>query len=104
MKTQTTLPPADPTEALLQGLIAECHAVIREVLVPGLRAVDPDDHRSHIHSINDLMGSAVKLSDAIGHLRGTAPTTPEIRQRITVERVQTLAPVPQLSTSRGEGG
>ena len=91
MKTPTTLPPADPTEALLQGLIAECHAVIREVLVPGLRAVDADHHRAHIHSINDLMGSAVKLSDAIGHLRGTAPA-PEIRQRITVERVQRLAP------------
>jgi hypothetical protein len=100
MKTQTILPPAAPdeTEALLQGLIAECHAVIRDAVLPGIR--DTDDHgyrRYYIHSITELMETATKLGDAIGRLRGTAPT-PEIRQRITVEKVQ------RLSAPEGEGG
>jgi len=100
MKTQTLLPPAAPdhTEALLQGLIAECHAIIREAVLPGIREADDHHHRRlYIHSITDLVESAAKLSDAIGRLRGTAPA-PEVRQRITVERVQ------RLSSAEGEGG
>jgi hypothetical protein len=82
----------------LQGLIAECQAIIREAIVPGIReASDAHDHRLCIHSVTDLVESATKLSDAIGRLRGTAPTS-EIRQRITVEKVQ------RLSTPEGEGG
>ena len=97
MKTPTTPPPTDPAEALLQGLIAECHAVIRDVLLPGLREVSHDDHRYHIHSITDLMSEAVKLSDAVGRLRGNQ-AQPKLRQRITVDKIQRLSP-PQ-----GEGG
>lgn len=100
MKTQTILPPVDqdPTEALLQGLIAECQVIIREAVLPGLReATDLHQRRSCIHSITDLMDGATKLSDAIGRLRGTAPTQ-EFKQRITVERIQ------RLSTPEGEGG
>jgi hypothetical protein len=82
----------------LQGLIAECQAIIREAIVPGIReASDAHDRRLCIHSVTDLVESATKLSDAIGRLRGTAPTS-EIRQRITVEKVQ------RLSTPEGEGG
>jgi hypothetical protein len=93
MKTQTILPPtaADQTETLLQGLIAECHAVIRDVVLPAVH--EPGDHHSqryYINSITDLVDSATKLSDAIGRLRGGVPT-PEVHQRITVERVQKLA-------------
>jgi hypothetical protein len=100
MKTQTVLPPTDhdQTEALLQGLIAECHAIIREAVLPGIR--ETDDHharRYYIHSVTDLVESATKLGDAIGRLRGTAPT-PEVKQRITVERIQ------RLSAPEGEGG
>jgi hypothetical protein len=98
MKTQTIPTAPDQTETLLQGLITECHAVIRDVVLPGIR--DVDDHNSrryYIRSVTDLVESATKLSDAIGRLRGTAPT-PEVRQRITVERVQ------RLSTPEGEGG
>ena len=100
MKTQTVLPPTDhdQTEALLQGLIAECQAIIREAIVPGIReASDPHDRRLCIHSVTDLVESATKLSDAIGRLRGNVPA-PELRQRITVEKIQ------RLSASEGEGG
>jgi hypothetical protein len=61
---------------------------------------ETEDHnyrRYYIHSVTDLVESATKLSDAIGRLRGTGPQ-PELRQRITVERVQ------RLSTPEGEGG
>jgi hypothetical protein len=96
MKTQTTRP--DPTEALMQDLIAECQAVIREAVLPGMRdATDHHHRRFYIHSIKEIMDRAVNLSDAIGRLRGTAPV-PELRQKITVERIQRLSP-PQ-----GEGG
>jgi hypothetical protein len=100
MKTQTVLPPTDhdQTEALLQGLIAECQAIIRDAVLPGIRDTDDHHHRRlYIHSVTDLVESATKLSDAIGRLRGTGPQ-PELRQRITVERVQ------RLSTPEGEGG
>lgn len=94
MKTQAI----DPTEVLLQGLIAECQAIIREAVLPGLRdAADHHHRRYYIHSITDLLDRAVNLSDAIGRLRGTAPTQ-EFKQRITVERIERLSP-PQ-----GEGG
>jgi hypothetical protein len=99
MKTQTALPPTehDQTEALLQGLIAECHAIIRDAVLPGIRETDEHNHRRYyIHSVTDLVESATKLSDAIGRLRGTQPQ-PEIRQRITVERVQKLA-APEAET------
>jgi hypothetical protein len=100
MKKQTILPPAvpDETEALLQGLIAECQAIIRDAVLPGIRETDDHhDRRLYIHSVTDLVEGATKLSDAIGRLRGTAPT-PEVRQRITVEKIQ------RLSTAEGEGG
>jgi hypothetical protein len=100
MKTQTVFPPADqdPTEVLLQGMIAECQAIIREAVLPGLRdATDHHHRRFYIHSVTDLINGATKLSDAIGRLRGTAPQ-PELRQRITVEKIQRLSP------PEGEGG
>lgn len=66
--------------------------------MPGIReASDPHDRRLCIHSVTDLVESATKLGDAIGRLRGTAPE-PEVRQRITVEKIQ------RLSTPEGEGG
>ncbi|MDB5734179.1 MAG: hypothetical protein JWN16_816 [Alphaproteobacteria bacterium] len=100
MKTQTILPPVDqdPTEALLQGLIAECQAIIREAVLPGLReTTDPYHRRLYIQSVTNMVDGATRLSDAIGRLRGTAPA-PEFRQRITVEKIQRLSP------PEGEGG
>lgn len=86
-------PSTDPTQALLHGLIAECHAAIRDVILPAARQAEHTDRRHYIGSVTHLMDSAVKLGDAIGRLRGTAPL-PEVRQRITVEKIQRL-PAPK---------
>jgi len=94
----------DTTEALLEGLIAECHAMIRDVILPAARAADHADRRQYLGSANHLMDSAVKLGDAIGRLRGTAPL-PELRQRITVEKIERQpAAARRLSPPRGERG
>ncbi len=98
MKKQTILPPQDPTETLLLDLIADCQAIIRQNVLPGLAdAGEAHNRRLYIHSVADMVGSAVKLSDAIGRLRGVVPA-PEMHQRITVERIQRLSP------PKGEGG
>jgi len=55
--------------------------------------------RTYVHSIGEVMGCAVTLSDAIGRLRGVMPA-PEMRQRITVERIE---PVQRLSPPQGRG-
>lgn len=93
------------TEAMLEGLIAECHAMIRDVIRPAIRDADPEDARAFLASACGLMESAGRLGDAVGRLRGGG----QVRQRITVERVEKLPsakarPVPQLSAPRGEGG
>jgi hypothetical protein len=98
MKKQTILPPEDPAETLLLCLIADCQAIIRENVLPGLADTgEAHNRRMYIHSVTDMVGSAVKLSDAIGRLRGVVPV-PEMRQRITVEKIQRLSP------PEGEGG
>ncbi len=84
-------------EALLEGLIAECHAIIRDDVLPLARSSKDNEKIHYLHAVNSLMESAVALGDAVGRLRGTAPQ-PELRQRITVERIQ------RLSNSDGEGG
>lgn len=105
----TDTSPTGNTQALLEALIAECHAVIRDDIRPAYTSATALERSGYIHAVSELADSAVKLGDAVGRLRGTAPQ-PEIRQRITVEKVQSLPPakgrgaIRQLSTPRGEGG
>ena len=99
MKKQTLTPPPaeDAAESLLRDLIGECHAMIREQVRPSYDACeDPYRRGSYVHSAIGLAETAAKLSDAISRLRGGEPS-PELRQRITVERVQRLS-------NAGEGG
>jgi hypothetical protein len=100
MKKHTILPPQDHTETLLQGLIADCRAIIRDHLLPALATTEPHLRGGAINSVTNLMDSAVKLSDAVTRVRGVVPV-PEMRQRITVERIE---PVQRLSPPQGEGG
>ncbi len=88
----------DSTQALLEGLIAECHAVIRNDILPLVRSARDLDKCGYLNAVTDVMGTAVALADAVGRLRGTAPQ-PELRQRITVERIQRLS----APEGRGEG-
>ena len=88
----------ETTEVLLQGLIAECHAMFPEQVRPSYDAC-PDAYRrdSYVSSAIRLAEAGATLSDAIARLRG-GHAEPEMRQRITVERIQ------RLSTGEGEGG
>ena len=89
------------TEALLRGLIAECGAMIREQIRPAID--DQDDIYKKGHLVGDavrLMQTCGGLAEAIARLRGNP--APEQRQRITVERILTGAPVPALSTPMGD--
>lgn len=93
------------TEALLDGLIAECHTIIRDEILPAMRAGQYEkSFRTPISDVTSVMEVAVQLADAVGRLRHPEPP-PELRQRITVEKIQSpqAAPVRRLSTAKGEG-
>ena len=103
----TEVPPPSDTEALLNGLIAECRFLMHEVTFNSARLTyDPNDRILFLNSAESMAITATKVADAIGRLRNVgapppAPAAPqERRQRITVEHIQTVAPSPQ----RGEGG
>ena len=99
-KTDSDPPPeTEKTETLLQGLIAECGAMIREQVRPAFDEArdDPDRRDAMIIAAVDLVKAGAVVADSIGHLRG-GQQAPELRQRIAVERIQSL------STPRGEGG
>jgi hypothetical protein len=94
---------ADTTEALLRGLIAECGAMIREQLRPAIDSQDDIYRKGHlVADAVRLMQTGGALAEAIARLRGQP--APEQRQRITVERIVSGAPVPALSTGKGVGG
>ena len=100
-KSPTT---ADTTEARLEALIAECHQIIRDVVLPSATAVDSDmERRRYLDSAVELVRSATTVGDTVARLRGGAAAG-EHRQRITVERVQALPALPGCPTPRGEGG
>lgn len=103
MKKPIALPtPDDTTEALLQSLIAECHAVIRDVALPSaLGTDDGGERRRYLYCVIDLVRIGASVGDSVARLRGGGG---EARQRITVERVQSLALPAPLSTLKGEGG
>ena len=93
----------DDTESLLRGLIAECGAMIREQLRPAMDAQDDPLRKGYlVQDAVHLMQTSGALAEAIARLRGQP--APELRQRITVERVISGVPVRALSTGRGEGG
>jgi hypothetical protein len=96
-QTQTPLRTDDPTERLLQDLIAECHAMLQEQVRPSFdTGEDLHDRSACVTAAIGLAETGAKLADAIARLRGGQ--APELRQRITVERIQ------RLSDTRGEGG
>ena len=93
MKNSPTVLASDPTEAQLQALIAECHQIIRDVVVPSAHATDDDDERRrYIDSAVQLVRIAASAGDTVARLRGG--TTQETRQRIVVERIETIAKPP----------
>ncbi len=82
----------DPAETLLHALIGECHTIIRDDVVPASRSTPDTYERARFYqSAVDLVRIATGAVDAITRLRGGV-TDGELRQRITVERVQSGPP------------
>jgi hypothetical protein len=83
------------TEHLLNGLIAECHLLMRAVTLPSaMRAGDADTRRQFLESAMDMARVGAKVGRAVAKLRGAGVST-EIRQRHISERVYS-GPAPLL--------
>lgn len=82
------------TEFLLNGLIAECHLMIREIAVGSMCATN--DARVRMDFMNSAMSMArtgAEIAETVGHLR--VGHTGEERKHITMEHV--------IRRERGEG-
>jgi len=92
MKNQIVIAPdsTEQTETLLQGLIAECHHIIRDMVLPSAQATAEDhERRRYLASAVELVRIAATVGDTLVRLRGG--TTQETRQRIVVERIEKSA-------------
>lgn len=77
------------TEHLLNGLIAECHLLMRSVALPtAMRSVDADTRNQFLGTAINLAKVGAKVGGAVAKLRG-AGTVNEIRQRHVTEHVLT---------------
>jgi len=77
------------TEQLLNGLIAECHLLMRAVTLPSaMRAGDADTRQQFLRSAMEMAKVGAKVGRAVAKLRGAGANT-EIRQRHISERVYT---------------
>jgi len=93
--------PAD-TETELNGLIAECRFLMREVaFTSACLTYDPDDRIRFLGAAERMALTAAKIGKTVAQLRtaGADPQIGEFRQRITVEHVQSTP-----ARKRGEGG
>ena len=96
------LPPTGDTETELNGLIAECRFLMREIAFNSARLTyDPDDRIRFLSAAQSMALTAAKVGKTVAQLRsaGAEPQTGEFRQRITVEHVQSTP-----ARNRGEGG
>lgn len=92
-------PAASDTETELNGLIAECRYLMREIAFNSARLTyDADDRIRFLSSAQGLALTAAKIGRTVAQIRAAGvapPPVEERRQRITVEHVQ---------IGRGEGG
>ena len=88
------IPRDGDTEDLLNGLIAECHFLMRDVALP--TAVQVRDATTRMQFLNTAMSLAetgAKVGRTVAKLRGAGAVT-ELRQRHIVEQVM-ATPAPQ---------
>ena len=82
------------TESLLNGLIAECHLIIREVALPSaIRAFDVASRQAALHTAMQFAETGASVGKTVAKLRGAGQSA-EMRQRYIVERVVT-PPLPR---------
>lgn len=83
----------EATEVLLQSLIAECHQIIHDLVVPAARSSrDHEERRRYLDTAMELLRTGATVGEAVARLRGGVVN--QTQHRIIVERVQ----------SAGEGG
>lgn len=96
-------PGADETEAQLNGLIADCRLLLREVAFHSARlACEAGDRVRFIEAGCRVAEAGAKIGKTVARLRGGTAIVAEHRQRMVVEHVHTE----RLSAAavRGEGG
>lgn len=89
--------PVNDTETLLNGLIAECHHMMRAIAIPSAcQSADVMTRQGFMTSAMDLAVTGAKLGKTVAKLRGAGSIT-ELRQRRIVEEVERTLPPPQNS-------
>lgn len=81
------------TEDLLNGLIAECHHLMREVALPSALGRDEAQRHRFLGSAMQLATTGAEVAKAIAKLRSSGQVI-ESRQRHYVERIERVLPPP----------
>jgi hypothetical protein len=77
---------------LLNGLIAECHLMMREIALPSaVRAFDVESRYAALRTAMSFAETGANVGKTIAKLRSAGQVS-EIRQRHFVERVMTAPP------------
>jgi hypothetical protein len=85
------------TEDLLNGLIAECHYWMREVVMPtACRTHDANVRRDFVNTAMEFAVTGARVGEAVAKLRSAGQVT-ELRQRHVVEHVERVLPPPAPS-------
>jgi hypothetical protein len=88
-----SIPREGDTEDLLNGLIAECHFLMREVALPtAVEVRDADTRAQFLNLAMQMAKTGATVGKTVARLRGAGSVT-EIRQRHISERLIT-APAP----------
>lgn len=82
------------TEDLLNGLIAECHYMIRAVVLPSAsRTVDPLTRQRFLGTVMELASTGASLGKTVAKLRA-ADRVIELSRHEIIEQVARVAPAP----------
>jgi hypothetical protein len=94
-----TTPPGANTEDLLNGLIGECHFLMREVAFRSMcQCSDPQDRMLFMNSAMNCAKTGAEIGNAVVRLRGGSVTS-ETVHTMRVERVDRT-----MSSAEGGGG
>lgn len=89
------------TEDLLNGLIAECHYWMRDLVMPtACRTRDANVRRDFVNTAMEFAVTGARVGEAIAKLRAAGQVT-ELRQRHVVEHVERVLPPPAPSGENG---
>ncbi|HXM00828.1 MAG TPA: hypothetical protein VN932_12930 [Rhizomicrobium sp.] len=89
------------TEDLLNGLIGECHYLMREVAFRSIcQCSDPTDRVQFMRTAMEFAKTGAEVANAVVHLRGGTVVS-ETRQTIRVEHMQKTT---TTGGTAGEGG